>query len=217
MKVLNLHAEALVDIRLPEKEIKKLPGKIGLVTTIQHLDKISDVTAQLPGSVIGGQILGCDVSAAEKINNDADAFLFIGSGIFHPIAVALKTKRPVFCWNPFSRELSQVDKKDIENYEKKNRASLVKFLSSDRVGILVSTKPGQYNMELALKLKNRGDKEYYIFQFDTLNPLEFENFPFIQCWVNTACPRIADEKVNIINIADIPDLEDESTGWMPRV
>ncbi|MBN1644965.1 diphthamide synthesis protein [Candidatus Woesearchaeota archaeon] len=207
MKILNLHAKALVDIQLPEIEIKKLPSKIGLVATIQHLDKIKEIQNQLPQSIIGGQVLGCNTKSAEKIINQVDAFLFIGSGQFHPIAIALKTKKPVFCWNPFTKESKEVEKKDIESYEKKNKASLTKFLSSNKIGILVSTKPGQYNMDKALKLKkeNKRNKEYYIFQFDTLNPIELENFPFIECWVNTACPRIADEKVNIINIQDLPE------------
>lgn len=205
MKVLNLHAKALVDIKLPEDKIKDLPEKIGLVTTIQHLDKLNSVKSQLKNAVKGGQVLGCNTSSAEKINDKVEAFLFIGSGQFHPIAIALKTKKPVFCLNPFTKELKQIDKDEIEKYQKKQKASLTKFLSSNRIGILVSTKPGQYNMKKALELKNKADKDYYIFQFDTLNPLELENFNFIECWVNTACPRIADEKVNIINISDIPD------------
>lgn len=207
MKILHIHAKAVIDIKLPDKELKKLPKNIGLVTTVQHLHKLADVQAQLPDSIIGGQILGCDVSAAEKINNKVDAFLFIGSGVFHPLAVALKTKKPVFCWNPFVKELRTVDKKDIEAYEKKKKVSLTKFLSSDRVGILVCVKPGQYHLEKALKLKEKGDKDYYLFQFDTLNLSELENFNFIQCWVNTACPRISEDKANIINIDDILDLQ----------
>jgi len=203
MKILHIHAKAVIDIRLPDKELKKLPKKIGLVTTIQHLDKISDIQKQLPDAVLGGQILGCDTKSAEKISSKVDAFLFIGSGVFHPLAVALKTKKPVFCWNPFVKELRTVDKKEIEAYEKKKKVSLTKFLSSDRVGILVCVKPGQYHLDKALKLKEKGDKDYYLFQFDTLNIAELENFNFIQCWVNTACPRIADEKANIINIDDI--------------
>ena len=204
MKILHIPAKALVDIKLPDKELNKLPKNIGLVTTIQHLHKLRDIQKQLPSSIVAGQILGCDVSVAEKINNRVDAFLFIGSGVFHPLAVALKTKKPVFCWNPFVREMKTIDKKDIENYEKRKKAALTKFLSSDRIGILICTKPGQYNIEKALKLKEKGDKEYYLFQFDTLNITELENFNFIQCWVNTACPRIAEDKANIINIEDIP-------------
>jgi len=207
MKILNIHAKASVDITLPEDKLKELPSKAGLVTTIQHLHKIDDIKAQLPNAVKAGQVLGCDTKAAEKIADKVDAFLFIGSGVFHPIAVALNTKKPVFCWNPFTQELKQVTKKEIERYEQKNKGSLARFLGSDKIGILVSTKPGQNNMEKALKLKQKSDKEYYIFQFDTLNPGELENFPFIDCWVNTACPRIADEKINILNLQDIPEYE----------
>jgi len=29
---------------------------------------------------------------------------------------------------------------------------------------------------------------------------QFQNFPFIKSWVNTACPRIVDEKPNLVNI-----------------
>ncbi len=202
MKILHIHAKALVDIRLPEKELKKLPKTIGLVTTIQHLHKLADIEQQLPSSVFGGQILGCDVKSAEKIASKVDAFLFIGSGVFHPLAVALKTKKKVFCWNPFVKEMKLISEKEIEAHEKKKKAALTKFLSSDRIGILICTKPGQVNR--ALKLKERKNKEYYLFQFDTLNLTELENFNFIQCWVNTACPRISEDRANIINIDDIP-------------
>lgn len=207
MKMLHIPAKALVDIKLPDKELKKLPKKIGLVTTVQHLHKLDDIQKQLPDSVLGGQILGCDTKSAEKIASKVDAFLFIGSGVFHPLAVAIKNKKPVFCWNPFVKEMKIIDKKEIDAYEKKKKVSLTKFLSSDRVGILVCVKPGQYHLDKALKLKERADKEYYLFQFDTLNMAELENFNFIQCWVNTACPRISEDKANIINIDDIPNLK----------
>ena len=203
MKVLNIHAKAIVDIKLPENKIKNLPKKIGLVTTIQHLNKLSNVKEQFPESIVGGQVLGCDVNSAKKIVKDVKAFLFIGSGMFHPIEIALKTEKPVFCWNPFTKELTKVKKDDIDRYKKTKKAALIKFLSSDKIGILVSTKSGQYNMKKALELKNKADKDYFIFQFDTLNKNELENFPFIECWVNTACPRISDECINIINISDI--------------
>lgn len=206
MKILHLPAKVLVDIRLPDRELKKLPKKIGLVATIQHLHKIDEVKEQLPQAVLCGQILGCDVSCAEKIKDKIDAFLFIGSGVFHPLAVAYKTKKPVFCWNPFVKEMKIIDEKEIEVYEKRKKAALAKFLGSARIGILVCTKPGQYHLEKALKLKEKGNKEYYLFQFDTLNLSDLENFNFVQCWVNTACPRISEDRANIINIDDIPRL-----------
>ena len=67
----------------------------------------------------------------------------------------------------------------------------------------MSTKHGQSRIEKALELAKKKDKEYYIFAFDTLNLSDLENFPFIQCWVNTACPRISEDKGNIVNIEEI--------------
>ena len=211
MKVIHIHAKSPVDIKLDASELKQLPEKIGLTTTIQHLHKIEEVKEQLTENnkqaITGGQVLGCDALNAEKIKDKIDAFLFIGSGEFHPIKIALETKKPVFKYNPFTKSLTKINEKDIETYEKKNKASLTKFLSSDKIGILVSTKQGQNHMDKAKILANNSkgykNKEFYIFAFDTLNTLELENFPFIECWVNTACPRIADGKPNIINISDI--------------
>lgn len=212
MKVLHINAKSGIDICLDEPALKKLPKKIGLLATIQHLHKLEDVRKQLEScgkkAVTGGQVLGCDASNAKKIEDDVDAFLFIGSGEFHPIKIAMEAKKPVYTWNPFEKTFSQADKKEIEKYEKKKKGALIRFLSSNKVGILLSTKPGQMNMNKALALAERKDKEYYTFAFDTLNMSDLENFPFIECWVNTACPRIADEKTNIINICDIPNVSE---------
>lgn len=203
MKVLHIHAKSLVDIKLTESVINALPKKIGLVTTIQHLHKLDDVKAQLEESVKGGQVLGCNVNTAKQIADKVDAFLFIGSGEFHPIKVALELGKPVYKWNPFTQKLSVVEEQEVEKYKKRRRAVLAKFLTAEKAGILVSTKHGQSKMDKALELSKKDDKEYFLFAFDTLNISDLENFPFIQCWVNTACPRIADEKSNIINIDEI--------------
>ena len=209
MKKLFIEAKASIDIKLPSREMRKLPKRVGLVTTIQHLHKLKDVKKQINDSVIGGQVLGCNAGNADRIKGKVDAFLYIGSGQFHPIEVAMKTGKDVFAYNPFTKKMKKLDKKLIKDYEGRKRGALIKFLSSKNIGILVSTKTGQMDMKRALKLKKKGDKtdkNHYLFAFDTLRFEELENFPFIQCWVNTACPRIADEKKGIINITDIPEL-----------
>jgi len=204
MKTLFIDAKSDADISIPKDQIKKLPKKVGIATTIQHLHKIKDIQKQIPGSIIAGQILGCSAEAAKNIENKVDAFLYIGSGEFHPLEIAYETKKEVFCFNPSSKKLSKITQADVQRHEARKRTSLIKFLSADKVGIMVSTKPGQNRMEDAEKLSKRKDKEYFLFAFDTLSELDMDNFPFIQCWVNTACPRIADGKPNIINIDDIP-------------
>lgn len=204
MKILHIHAKSTADIKLTETAINALPAKLGIVTTIQHLHKLDEVILQLKEAVIGGQVLGCNADSAKQISDKVNAFLFVGSGEFHPIAIALETGKPVYKWNPFTQQLSVVKDEDIEKYKKRRKAALAKFLSSNKIGILVSTKHGQSNLDKALELAAKKDKEYHLFAFDTLNPSDLENFPFIEVWVNTACPRIADEKANVINISELP-------------
>ncbi len=200
MKLFHIHAKSTVDVKLPETALKKLPKRLGIVTTIQHLHKIGDVVKQTNG-VLAGQVLGCNASNAEKIKNEVDAFLFVGSGEFHPIQVALKTGKKVWLWNPISKNFSLLDEKQIEQYNKLKQGKLAKFMYAKRVGIIVSTKMGQKNLKRACELMKKTDKEYYLFACDEVNVNEFDNFNFIDFWVNTACPRI--ENIKIIHIDDL--------------
>ncbi len=209
MKTLFIHAKSNEEI-LPavKKALKQLPKKIGLVTTIQHRHKLKDAKKLLEKhkktAVIAGTVLGCDVSAAKRIEKKVDAFLYIGTGEFHPLGIALETKKKVIIANPSSNAVSKVKKEDIENIKKKRKGSYLKFLTSKNIGILVSTKPGQNKLKEALALKKKlKDKNCYIFIADEIIPEQFENFPFIECWVNTACPRIADSAKRMVNIDDI--------------
>jgi len=61
--------------------------------------------------------------------------------------------------------------------------------------------------EIKKKLEEKG-KRCFIFVFDTLDANEMENFPFIDFWVNTACPRIADDKDknNVIDMGELDNL-----------
>lgn len=203
MKTLFIEAKSGADVALSKVQLAKLAGKIGIVATVQHLHKIKDVQEQLPESVVGGQVLGCDVSAAAKIKDKVDAFLYVGSGEFHPLGIAAETGKDVFCFNPFTKKLSKITEADLKDYRRCRKASMARFLSAGKIGILVSAKPGQSQLKKAKELAGKKDKEYFIFAFDTLNEVDLENFPFIECWVNTACPRIADKRTDMVNIGDI--------------
>lgn len=206
MEVKTVFIEAKSDVKIDLKKIKidKLPDKIGLVSTVQFLDYLKEIKNFLKKKkvLIAGQILGCNISNAEKIKNKVDAFLYIGTGNFHPIALA-KTKKQIFIFNPISNIFSEFDKREAERYEKRRKGAMLKFLSAKNIGILVSTKPGQNNFKKAVKFKNKlKNKNCCIFLFDTLDKTQLENFPFIEAWVNTACPRIADD-INCVNIEDV--------------
>ncbi len=205
MKTLFIPAKSKIDISKVLKKVK-IKGKIGLVTTAQFLHQLPKAKKVLKSSIIAGQILGCNASVAEKIKNKVDVFLYIGSGKFHPIEVAIKTNKPVYIANPNTNEFSRISEEEIKKKKRNQKGKLLKFLASEKIGILVSTKPFQYNLKKALILKKKLKKDSFIFLFNTLNIEELENFPDIGCWVNTACPRI--EGKNIINVENVvPNLK----------
>lgn len=203
MKTLFVHAHSTKDVVIPDSVKKKLPKKLGVVASIQFANKLDEIVKQVPGALAGGQVLGCNAAMASKLVSKVDAFLFVGSGVFHPINVALQTKKPVYCYNPYTDEFKQLDQKEVEAYEKARKGAVLKFLNAKRVGIIVSTKIGQKNLQRALQLKKNKDKEYYVFVCDTLDFRWLEDFNFIDCWVNTACPRIDDQRSGIVSINDL--------------
>ncbi len=205
MKTLFIEAKYPKPIELNENIAEKLPNKIGLVSSIQFIDSLSLIKKKLKNrAIIGGQVLGCNVENAEKIKNKVDAFLYVGDGQFHPLGVAVKTKKPVFIFNPLSNSFKKIEKKDIESYKKRKKIALIKFLHAETIGIIVSTKSGQYYDTDKLKSleKKYKNKKFYTFIADTIDYKQLENFPFIQAWVNTACPRI-EEDTKVININEL--------------
>ena len=205
MKVLFVDARASFDItELKNKILSKFKkGKFGLVANIQFLPQLEEIKQILPNSIVAGQVVGCNVLNTIKIKDKVNAFIYIGSAYFYPIEIAAKTKLPVYIANPLTNEISLVSKKEVEEYEKKKKGKILKFLSIKKIGILVSTKPGQENMKLALMIKEKLNKESVIGISNTLNPESLENFSDVEYWINTACSRI--EHPKIINFEDIPE------------
>ena len=151
MNRLFIEARYKGKIKVNSEDIVNLPSKLGLVSTVQFIGILDDIKKQLKSKeiIVGkdlqkypGQILGCDVSSASKITDRVDAFLYVGTGYFHPIALALLGKE-VFVLNPFSGRINILDKKDVENYEKMRKSAKLKFLNADNIGVLISTKSGQ--------------------------------------------------------------------------
>jgi 2-(3-amino-3-carboxypropyl)histidine synthase len=179
--------------------IKELPNRVGLIATIQFLDSLKEIKEDLEKkgkkAVIGGQVLGCDSSNALKIKDQVDCFLFIGSGKFYILGLAMNLERemPIFNFNPLSSEFSRFDWQEVRKLKQKRKAQEIRFLSADRVGIFVSSKSGQSNLSKGLRIKEdleKKGKKAYLFLADNLDAGQFENFSEIESWVNTACPGI---------------------------
>ena len=184
-----------IDVK-DEKDIDaKLPnGRVGLIASAQYLDQLK--TLKIKNSVYGGLVLGCNADNAIKIKNNVDYFLFLGEGRFHAMNVAIKTGKEVYIASG-----DKITKEEIERYNKETNGKVLKYLNAKKKGILVSTKPGQYNLKEALKLRN-DIKDSYLFIDNTFNLSGLEDFSDIDMWINTACLRI--EGKNIINMEDLP-------------
>ncbi len=182
----------LKKIKIPEK-------KIGIITTVQFEHEVKKLKDSR--FIYGGSILGCNVDTAIKIADQVDAFLFIGSGDFHPLALK-KFNKPIYIANPLTNKFGKISEKELENLEKQKKGKILKYYSAEKIGIIVCTKPGQNLFYPALKLQEKLKKPSFLFICNDVDPIEFENFPDIDIWINTACPRIEHKK--IINMSDIP-------------
>jgi len=202
--------ELVTDNILEKVDCKKL----GLVTTAQFVDDLEEIKKRLekagktvvisPGRPNPGQVLGCDVLAAEG----ADCYVYIGTGHFHPLRVAVETKKPVFIAYP-SGGIERVSEGAIMKHEKIRAARLHRFKEAKTVGILVSTKPGQNRMMQALSLKKKlaGRKETFILAANEIKPDYLLGYD-VDAWVNTACPRISEDKFDK-PIVDISEIEND--------
>lgn len=207
MKLLFIPAKSKKGVSL-SFQTKKLPNKLGLASTAQFVDSLKSVKKELEKHrkrvFIGksrhleeGQVLGCNVDAAIQVKDRVQAFLYIGTGIFHPLAIYLATEKPVFILDPETDELSKLDETTIQRAKAMKRTQEIKFLSANSYGIIVSTKPGQNRMKQALKLKEKLEKKKkkaYIFLCDSFDINQLENWPKIECWINTMCPGLSREQ-----------------------
>jgi 2-(3-amino-3-carboxypropyl)histidine synthase len=196
-----------IDLSFIDEVVKEVPyKKIGLVTTVQHIHQLADAKQilELKGKtvIIGkpygfakvkGQILGCDVGSASTIDKDVDCFVYFGGGLFHPLGAVYSTTKPFFSIDPSAGKWMWLDSYR-EKHNKEEKGKITRGLYAKSFGILVSTKNGQYNINLASILKHMIEKQDMqaailianTFDFDSLNNMmEFDAF------VNTACPRMA--------------------------
>ncbi|OYT30334.1 MAG: diphthamide biosynthesis enzyme Dph2 [Thermofilum sp. ex4484_82] len=188
-----------------ENNLNKLGdcSPIGLLASLQHVNQLKSVKKKLENLgysvVIGhgnlpfdGQIIGCDVSAAVNIARKVSCFLVIAGGIFHGFGVYIRTGKKTLILDPYRKKIVDIQK-TMEKFYAKHLYNLAKALEAKKFGVLVSTKPGQYSINLARKIaqkiKKHGKKAYIIVT-DEIEPETLQNFTFIDAYVNTACPRL---------------------------
>jgi 2-(3-amino-3-carboxypropyl)histidine synthase len=179
---------------------------VGLLTTAQHAKRLDEVCEVLEEEgvdpLVGygdnrvinpGQLLGCNFTAARTIAEQSDAFLYIGSGDFHPIAAAWGLKElPLYVADPMTSEVRQVNDR-IEELMKQRHAAIANAKEADEIGILVGTRVGQQRVKYAkglVKLCERNGYEAHLIAMDYFSPEALKSFRHMGAFVNTACPRI---------------------------
>lgn len=201
MKLLFIPAKINSEINLKKIESLKLPKNIAIAYSIQYqktAEEIKKILSKKHEITSFIQVLGC---SKPNFSKQTKAILLISSGNFHGVSLAFESSLPVYILE--SDKLRKISYEEISSLKKKKTASYVRFLNAKRIGILISTKPGQENLKKAISLKNKlKNKDSYLFMSNEINQKEFENFQEIKSWVNTACPRL-DFDSSVINIADL--------------
>jgi len=208
-RVPTIYVEARATVNVGEAVEKALHmmenwHKIGLTTTVQHvqnLDEVREILLRAGKTVIigdagrlnyQGQVVGCDYSNAKSVAKDVEAFLFIGGGRFHALGVALSTSKPTVVADPYEKSAYSVNT-EVEKILKQRWASIDEARRAKNFAVLVGLKQGQKRLEEALHIKQRleeKDKAASLFAVKEITPEILMEFPTVDAYVNTACPRI---------------------------
>lgn len=213
---------------LLKKEIKM----VGLYASVQFCSNLEEVKTQLEELNINvvtskadrthtkGQLLGCDsyhesLNLSKKEEKGIGAYLYVGDGKFHPLALVYSQKdlplsevKEIICSDPMRNRMSLMGFNDIKTILMKYHASLMRFLTATKIGVIITVKPGQEHLRASLALEKKfPEKKFYFFVDDVVSFSQLENFPFIDVWVNTACPRVGfdDQEMfrkGVINLND---------------
>ena len=180
--------------------------RLCLLTTIQHVHQLGGIRKfyEANGKEVflneptgltrrPGQLLGCDAGNVAVLDGSVDAFVYFGGGTFHPVGALVRTTKPFLAMDPFALRAEFMD--GLRGvYARRSKGRIVASLGARNFGILVSTKSGQYRMDMARSLKARIDESGLAAAILVSNTFDFEslgNLREFDAFVNTACPRLA--------------------------
>lgn len=184
--------------------LDRLDKNIGLISTVQHVHKLPEVQEFLKereiNAFIGkpsgrikypGQVLGCNFSTALMVRAKVSMYLYIGTGRFHPLGAAIVTGKKVLAMNPYTGEHEIIEKG--ERFLRIRYGLIAKAMEAENIAILVSTKPGQNRMAVAIELGKKArekGKKADILVMDSFSPESLLGSGY-DAYVSTACPRIS--------------------------
>ena len=180
-------------------------NSISLVTDSQHLNQIirvREVFEEFGYQVIIGrgkgqlndaQVFGCEFYPAYNVQNQVDAYIFLGQSTFHSISVAISTGKPTYMLDPYFEDYSDVTG-IAKQLQKKAILSIYKALDAETIGIIIGLKEGQFAHIKALELKKSFEqlrKKVQLIALTDITEDRIQIFKGIDAFVQVACPRIS--------------------------
>ncbi len=228
METLFLEAPFAEDVELCPETLSYLKKfkKVALYSSVQFVSKLDRVKEQLQEigveyvtsradrAAVKTQLLGCDsFSDSLNLKEEFEAYLYIGDGKFHPLALVYAQKdlaevKEIVCNDPIHKKMFLVSLEDVKSNLSKYKASLIKFLGARKVGVIITIKPGQEQFKASKFLEKKfPNKEFYYFIDNSVSFDQLENFNFIDTWINTTCPRVGFDdqekfKKGVLNLND---------------
>ncbi|MEW6063367.1 MAG: diphthamide biosynthesis enzyme Dph2 [Nanoarchaeota archaeon] len=205
--ILYIELKSNIDIvSIVKNNLKNLSKykKIGLVSSVQYIHKLNEIkellekenkTVLIPkkkGFVYyDGHVIGCEYRHLKDIN--ADCFLVIGNK-FHALGAALTVNKDVLLLN----ETGKLENMNEERNKiiKQRAVAIEKTKVANKIGITISLKPGQKNLEIAKNIQKeleKQEKEAILITLDEITPSKLMSFYDIDAFIIIACPRIAIE------------------------
>jgi 2-(3-amino-3-carboxypropyl)histidine synthase len=206
----TIYIEARANISVDLAVIQALPllkdyQTVGLAASVQHLqslNQVKDILTRAEKTVIigdtgkivyPGQVSGCNYSNVKSVAGEVEAFLFIGGGMFHALGIALSTSKPTVIADPYDNRAYQIN--DVAHKILKQRFAIIQeAMCAKELGVFVGLKPGQKHLDNALKIKALARKHgmtTVMLVAREITPETLLEFPTIDAYVNTACPRVS--------------------------
>ena len=209
-RVPTIYVEARATVPVDKAVEQALPllskyVKIGLATSVQHVQALNqgrEILIRAGKTVIigdsgqmsyPGQVSGCNYSNVKSIAEEVDAFLFVGGGLFHALGVALSTSKPTVVADPYDNRAFSIED-EAQKIIKQRWPSIEEARSAKTFGVIIGLKPGQKRIDKALKIKDLAQKHgdaAYLLAAKEITPETVLEFPSVDAYVNTACPRIS--------------------------
>lgn len=209
-KVPTIYIEARATLNIAETVEKALPlmeswHVVGLATTVQHvqaLDQAKEMLIRAGKTVMvgdtgrlsyPGQVVGCDYNNAKSIADDVEGFLFVGGGRFHALGLALSTSKSTIVADPYEKRAYFIDEEALK-IKKQRWAIIQEALKAKTFAVLIGLKQGQKRFEEAFSIREKlekAGKDAYLFAIKEITVDMVMNFPTVDAFVNTACPRVS--------------------------